>query len=247
MYIPLNATGLAKAKRVAKKARATGGKKFNGTRELWLETLAGELSPAFEAAGVKLPPFHVSIGFPSTRALSNKGRVIGQCWPLDASTDGVAHVFVSPLLDNDRLVGVLLHELCHAVLMRGPVEDRPKPHGKEFRKLATAIGLNAEQPKVANEPNEFLAETIKLAVQKVGRCPHAPLDASKLGKRKKSDECRFLKLVCACEEPRILRTTRKVVDQGLEESAMRGEDESTAIRCEICDSPFVWLAEVKTT
>ena len=87
------------------------------TREEWLDAAAAELHTLFLAPlGHELPELvRCSCGFP-------KGgkKAIGQCWYPEASSEEAVNIFVSPVIDEDvRVLDILLHELCHAVLGRG--------------------------------------------------------------------------------------------------------------------------------
>jgi hypothetical protein len=68
------------------------------TREEWLRWGVDELRPRFADGGYPLPQVHVSVGFPSSGGKSAKRRVIGECWQGSASSDGKAHIFISPVL-----------------------------------------------------------------------------------------------------------------------------------------------------
>jgi hypothetical protein len=46
-------------------------------REEWLNLVAEQMAPWFEAQGHKLPRYRVAIGFPST---GKRGKRSGECW-----------------------------------------------------------------------------------------------------------------------------------------------------------------------
>lgn len=58
----------------------------------------------------------------TTRPLARRNQAIGECWRADASADGNAHVFISPVLaGNDagacaHVLETLAHELVHAAV-----------------------------------------------------------------------------------------------------------------------------------
>jgi hypothetical protein len=127
---------------------------------------------------------HVSIGFPSTRALR---RRIGECWPPEASRDGIAHLFVSPLLGDDLpVLATLVHELVHAA-----VGTRAR-HGAPFRRLAVALGLTGRMTATVAGPT--LEAQLRDLAASLGPFPHAGLVASAAGRPKQST--RLLKLSC---------------------------------------------------
>ena len=173
------------------------------TREDWLHQAVQHLRPAFLRVGTPLPDaLHVSIGFPSTRALS---RRVGECWAPEASRDGRPHLFVSPLLGSSLLVlGTLVHELVHAAVGVG------FRHGPPFRRAALALGLVGRM--TATVPGPELTARLDELASVLGPFPHAGLDAAASGHPKQST--RLLKLTCpACGY--TIRTTARWVAVGL--------------------------------
>jgi hypothetical protein len=88
------------------------------TREDWLQQATELLRPLFVRVSSPIPDHvHVSVGFPSVRALSAKKRAIGECWHTEASADGLHHVFISPVVHEPiQVLAVLAHELVHAAV-----------------------------------------------------------------------------------------------------------------------------------
>lgn len=86
------------------------------TREQWLQSAISDLRPDIKHAGLILPRIvHVSIGFPSTRALVSSRRRIGECWQGEASRDGNPHIYISPVIESaTEVLGALIHELIRA-------------------------------------------------------------------------------------------------------------------------------------
>ena len=79
------------------------------TREEWLNSVAKGLAPTFKRLGHKLPPFRVSIGFPST---GKRGERIGECHASTSSKDGHHEIFIRPDVDDSAEVAqVLCNEL----------------------------------------------------------------------------------------------------------------------------------------
>jgi hypothetical protein len=89
-------------------------------REAWLHAAVDLMRPLFHAKGKPIPEtVQVSTGWPSKSALSNKSRRIGECWDASAASDKQPHIFISPILDNEkscRVLDVLHHELIHAAV-----------------------------------------------------------------------------------------------------------------------------------
>jgi hypothetical protein len=161
------------------------------------------LRPDFARLGAPVPAaLHVSIGFPSTRALR---RRIGECWPPEASRDGIPHLFVSPLLgDALPVLATLVHELVHAA-----VGTRAR-HGAPFRRLAVALGLAGRMTATVAGP--ALEAQLRDLAARLGPFPHAGLVAGAAGRPKQST--RLLKLSCpACGY--TIRATARWIAVGL--------------------------------
>ena len=102
-------------------------------REYWLGRAAADLGDIFRGAGFTLPAVKVSCGFASS---GYRSKHIGECWTRTSNKEGVNQIFISPMLDDPiAVLETLSHELCHAV------DDCQHKHGREFRVIAEAIGL----------------------------------------------------------------------------------------------------------
>jgi hypothetical protein len=135
------------------------------TRESWLEAAVKELAPIFTKAGHTIPACRVSCGFASTGARSGH---IGQCWSTKSSKDGVNQIFISPALEDAvEVLDTLVHELVHAV------DDCKHKHGKEFKKIATSLGMVGPMRSAGAGP--VLKEKLKELATKLGAYPHARL------------------------------------------------------------------------
>lgn len=177
------------------------GVKFQ-TREEWLTAAVEALAPIFEEAGVEeIPEVRVSVGWPGGRG--RKNSVIGQCWSPAAAKDGVAQIFVSPVLDDAlRVLDVLAHEMIHAI------DGNQSGHRGRFALIAKAIGLTG--PMTATVAGEALKARLTALLDHLGDYPHAALDAALAGGRKQST--RMLKVMCE-ETGYTLRTTRKWLEE----------------------------------
>jgi len=117
----------------------------HATREGWLllasERLAQEI---FTPHGYRVPAVKVSVGYASTGLRSS---AIGQCWPRKSAADDTNHIFISPSLGTAyEVIDTLTHELVHAV------DDCAHRHGKVFRKIALAIGLQGPMRRASAGP-----------------------------------------------------------------------------------------------
>jgi hypothetical protein len=177
------------------------------TREQWLSNLVEVFRGWFADRKHMLPKVvRVSVGFPSSGALSERNRTIGQCWPATASKDGSTHVFVSPVIgDALRVSDVLLHELCHAVAGHA---GQDCGHKGAFKRIATEMGLTGKM--TATEPTPELLKRLNVVVRKLGKYPHAMLDPKKSPVKKQST--RLLKAMCS-RDGYVIRVTQKWVDE----------------------------------
>lgn len=161
---------------------------LHSTRESWLVEAVDHVTELFaqtkeEGEPVQVPPVRISCGFPA----GNVRKTIGQCWKTDAAEDKVGHLFVSPVLkDPIQILGVIIHELCHAI------DDCQSGHKGRFRKLATQMGLEGKM--TATVVGEALEELLKPIVQTLGDYPHSALNLAAAPVKKQTT--RMLKLQC---------------------------------------------------
>lgn len=181
------------------------------TREEWLVAAIDALRPRFELVGATIPAVRVSVGWPGGRG--KKNSVIGQCWAGSAATDGVAQVFISPVLGTvvgsegtEGVLDVLLHELVHAV------DDNKSGHKGEFTKLAKGLGLTGKMTATVAGP-ELTAHLTDLA-DRLGPYPHAAITAGADGADGPSKQgTRMLKVECVEGSGYMVRMTRKWLDE----------------------------------
>lgn len=175
------------------------------SREEWLNRFVELSRPEFKKAGHPLPKkVRCSVGFPSKGARS---KTIGECWFASSAADKVSEIFLRPSLQDDasRIADVLTHELCHAALPEGI------GHGKEFKHLATGLGLTGKMTATTAGPAwHAWADPI---VKSLGKFPGAKLDGHLEGGKKKQGT-RMLKLVCT-ECDWTCRTTATHIHQDM--------------------------------
>ena len=140
------------------------------TREAWLVAAVRALDPIFSEQGFKLPKVRVSCAFPST---SRRSSVVGQCWGTSCSADGTNEIFITPLYSKSYdVLDTLTHELVHAV------DDCQSKHGKEFKRIATAIGLEGKMIHASAGP--MLKKRLELIstelIKDFGVYPHAAMN-----------------------------------------------------------------------
>lgn len=169
-------------------------------REAWLNDIAANLAPHIEKVSEKkMPPFRISMGFPSRRGLSVKKRVIGECWPGKSSKDGAFEIMISPLLSQPmEIVGVVAHEMVHANV------GCEHGHKGPFVTVIRALGL--EGKPTATVPGESFIKLATPLIKEIGyELAHSPLQPGTGGFKVQST--RLLKVSCHCGY--IARVTNK--------------------------------------
>jgi hypothetical protein len=174
-------------------------------REAWLHEAVDYLAPLIEnRAGLTPHPARVSVGWPSSRGMSVKKKVIGECWATKATQDGVAQVFISPILtDGIVILGTLVHELIHAY------DDCKSKHGGAFARAVRAVGLEGKPTATEVLPGSELHKNLTGILDVLGPFPSAGIIPA--ARREKVQSTRMLKLMClncGC----IVRMTRKWLD-----------------------------------
>jgi SprT-like family len=139
------------------------------TREAWLLFAVGHVAPIFSEAGFTVPRVRVSCAVPAT---SRRGSAVGQCWPTSKSADQVNEIFISPVYhDPVDVLDTLVHELVHAV------DDCQHRHGREFKEIALAVGLQGKMREASAGPKlkSRLEQIAAVMLAELGPYPHARL------------------------------------------------------------------------
>ena len=168
---------------------------INGmNRETWLNLMIDKAVPIFDNAGFKISDIReklkVSCSMMVGQRKSSKFGAIGQHLPTEWNKEQNHEMLISPTLENGvQVVGVLIHEMCHAI-QRYMYGNTVKAHGKEFRKIALAVGLQGKMTQTTESPE--LKIIIKNWITEIGKYPHSEIKLS--GRKKQST--RMLKLEC---------------------------------------------------
>lgn len=173
-------------------------------REAWLTEAGEAIGSLLADLGHEVPKYRVSVGWPSKGGTSTKKRVVGQCWVPEASEDGVAQIYISPVKDNPvDVLAILVHEVIHAIF---PTLD--KPHTGPFVETAKAVGL--VKPWTATSPGDDLRASLEEIAERLGEYPHVKLTPLV---QIPVQSTRMLKVQCpVCEY--TVRTTQKWLDAG---------------------------------
>lgn len=205
------------------------------TRESWLYRAAAQLETCvLEPKGLEaVEGLRLTVGWPSTGGTRAKKRVIGQCFPTEASKGGLQEIFISPTLgDAKDVLATLQHEMLHAIV------GTKHKHDATFAKACKDTGL--EGKPTATVAGEELLATYEMLLRNLPAYPHVELSAS----RKDKQSTRMLKVYCGnleCDSQAeggfSFRTTRKWLDAyGLVRRDEDGEVEGVyfAVDCPAC-------------
>ena len=154
----------------------------NNNRETWLNLITDKhIRNHFNNAGYTIPDnVRLSCSLTSTK------KAIGQCWSSIASEDNHFEIFIHPsIAESNRVVDILIHELCHAVV------GIEAGHKTPFKLCAEAVGLTGKMTATIATPE--LNEQITEWVSDMGEYPHAPLVQSGI----KKQSTRMIKCVCS--------------------------------------------------
>ena len=169
----------------------------HSTREEWLQAAITLIdAEVFAPIFVEVPQARVSVGWPGGRG--PKKNTIGQCFATEAAGDKIAQVFISPVLEDPKLVlATLVHELVHAV------DDCKSGHKKGFIEIAKKTGLTGKW--TATVAGDELAETLKGIAQTLGGYPHSAL---RTVERPNVQKTYMLKIVSVNEPDYFVRMTK---------------------------------------
>ena len=169
-------------------------------REAWLQAAGAELSTYLkQVTGKVVPPFHVSVGWPFT----SPRKRLAECWHSKASADGVNQIFISPVLDTERALISLVHELCHVY------DGCENGHGKGFIDYARPAGLM--EPWAASTAGDELNREISRIIEELPEYPHSIMAMTE---KQTPQATRMKKLECP-ECGYVVRTTQKWLDVGV--------------------------------
>lgn len=173
----------------------------NINRETWLNLMIDKSVPLFDEAGFKISDIReklkVSCSFIQGSRGSRLKNAIGVHYNPSVSADGFHEMMIQPSIsDSVQAVGVLIHEMVHSIQTHLYHDKNGflnvKPHGKEFRKIALAVGLEGKMTATTESPE--LVATIKKWVSEIGEYPHAKMT---LNDSRKKQTTRMIKLECS--------------------------------------------------
>ena len=172
----------------------------NINRETWLNLMIDKSVPLFDDAGFKISDIRdklkVSCSFIQGSRGSKLKNAIGVHYNPSVSADGFHEMMIQPSIsDSVQAVGVLIHEMVHSIQTHLYHDKNGflnvKPHGKEFRKIALAVGLEGKMTATTESPE--LKVIIEKWIAELGEYPHAKMT---LNDSRKKQSTRLLKLTC---------------------------------------------------
>ena len=171
-------------------------------RENWLINAINLMKPIIKSKGYIVPNnIKVACSFCSVgNRYGAKNHTLGECWSDKSNEENKFHILITPSLeDKKRVLGVLVHELTHAIV------GIKNGHNHIFKKCATTLGLEGKMT-ATTESKEF--ETIFAEVFKqLPDYPHKAL----LNINRKKQTTRLIKVVCE-EHGYIARVSRKTLE-----------------------------------
>ena len=172
----------------------------NINRETWLNLMIDKSVPLFDEAGFKISDIReklkVSCSFIQGSRGSKLKNAIGVHYNPSVSADGFHEMMIQPSIsDSVQAVGVLIHEMVHSIQTHLYHDKNGflnvKPHGKEFRKIALAVGLEGKMTATTESPK--LKAIIQKWIDELGEYPHAKMT---LNDSRKKQTTRMIKLEC---------------------------------------------------
>ena len=171
----------------------------NINRETWLNLMIDKAVPLFDNAGFKISDIREKLKVSCSFIQGSRGNklkdAIGVHYNPTISAEGFHEMMIQPSLsDSVQVVGVLIHEMVHSIQTHLHHDKNGflsvKPHGKEFRKMALAVGLTGKMTATTESPE--LKIQIEKWIKEVGKYPHSKVNFE----TRKKQSTRLLKLTC---------------------------------------------------
>lgn len=173
------------------------------TREAWLVAAGRELRKvAFPDH--EIPEFRISVGWPGGRG--KKSSTVGQCWNTACADDGLAQVFISPVVKVElEVLRIMVHEMIHAF------DNCEHGHRGTFLQIFRAVGMIGKATECEAGP-DLSAKLVEI-VALLGPYPHAALRSSRPGSKVGEKKQKSRQLLVKCSDCGYkARTTRQWLD-----------------------------------
>lgn len=169
-------------------------------RQQWCEKAVFHFREHFSSKWWTIPQnVRISVGIPKH---SGHKKAIGQCWPMQASSDGFYEIFTSPEQGSEQMhLETIAHELVHATV------GTEAGHKGAFKACATAVGFIG--PMTSTPAGPEMIKACQNIINSIGYYPAGRLDITQ---RKKKGT--YL-LKCECPQcDYITYTTAKHLAKG---------------------------------
>ena len=175
------------------------------TREQWLQAAVDQLRPLFEHHKIKLPEkVAVACGWPSKGGLSQEKPRLGECWPSEATFDGIRQIFVTPRVNEPvKVLGILVHELVHSAM---PDDEK---HGPRFKAAMKEIGLTGRP--TATMPDADLDVRLQQIAEELGAYPNSAISVD----IKPKDAPKKATFKCFCANKREANNKCRITDKNI--------------------------------
>lgn len=185
------------------------------TRDQWLNAAVRKARPLFKRAGHPLPD-NVRVGCGLMSSGARATNTIGECWHSTMSADKGREIWIRPdQVRSMSVLGILIHELCHAALPDG------FGHNVVFAKLGKAMLLTGK-PTQYRDGEEFRSFWAAF-VAKNGDYPQPAFKTA--ARLKPKQTTRMVKVECLDRDcGMIFRTSNKWTDEVTCCPACRCED-----------------------
>ena len=182
----------AREQKAAAEAKALrANRTIDPTREEWLARAAKSILEHVKELGYE-PTGEVKVALGICPQKGRSCKTLGVCYHAKASEGGFREIFINPELTDTRVIlGVLTHEIGHAVLEDGV------GHRKSFRTFCNRVGFDFKKAEHANDGETFWTWAKHIA-EDLGNIPHKKLDCSAIAGGKKKQKTRMLLLDCPC-------------------------------------------------
>ena len=141
------------------------------SKEIYIKTAFEKIIPLFRESGLPIDEIEERIQI-KYADISPKWAGLCHSWISGYYPQEEHEILISNKIDNgfDAIV-VLIHEVCHAIQFH-LYGDEVRPHGKEFKVIAEAVGLTGKM--TCTSANHELAIKIKEWEKEIGVFPHEP-------------------------------------------------------------------------
>ena len=149
------------------------------SKEIYIKAAFEKIIPLFRESGLPIDEIdeRLQIKFAD---IAPKWAGLCHSWISGYYPQEEHEILISNKIDNGfDAIDVLIHEVCHAIQFH-LYGDEVRPHGKEFKVIAEAVGLTGKM--TCASANHELGIKIKKWEKEIGVFPHEPSFAAMIEK-----------------------------------------------------------------